>query len=33
MNTAASPESYRYCILRVSVRTGRNFSPARNVLS
>src|SRR6188474_821576 len=33
MKTAASPESKRYCILRDSVRTGRNFSPARNVLS
>src|SRR5918992_5524428 len=33
MKTATPPDSYRYCILRVSVRTGRNFSPARKVLS
>src|SRR3954454_19983263 len=33
MKTAASPESYRYCIFFDSVRTGRNFSPARKVLS
>src|SRR5918996_5402684 len=33
MKTAESPLSKRNCILRVSVRTGRNFSPALNVLS
>src|SRR3954453_14307322 len=33
MKTAASPESYRYCIFFDSVRTGRNFSPALKVLS
>src|SRR5205085_12202946 len=27
------PSRYRNCIRRVSVRTGRNFSPARNVRS
>src|SRR5438874_281023 len=33
MKCASEPSEYRNCILRASVRTGRNFSPARNVLS
>src|SRR5919199_5072999 len=33
MKCASLPSEYRNCILRVSVRTGRNFSPARKVLS
>src|SRR5919112_519825 len=33
MKCASAPSAYRNCILRASVRTGRNFSPARNVLS
>src|SRR5215204_3982193 len=33
MKWASVPSAYRNCILRASVRTGRNFSPARNVLS
>src|SRR5919198_476054 len=33
MKWASEPSEYRNCILRDSVRTGRNFSPARNVLS
>src|SRR4051794_35169768 len=30
---AALPSEYRNCILRTSLRTARNFSPARKVLS
>src|SRR5918999_462580 len=33
MKWASLPSAYRNCMRRVSVRTGRNFSPARNVLS
>src|SRR5919202_1755764 len=33
MKCASDPSEYRYWSLRVSVRTGRNFSPARKVLS
>src|SRR5215203_5633077 len=33
MKWASVPSAYRYCILRASVRTGRNFSPARKVRS
>src|SRR5437764_2621376 len=33
MKCASEPSAYRNCILRVSVRIGRNFSPARKVLS
>src|SRR5690349_21146589 len=33
MKWASLPSAYRNCILRASVRTGRNFSPARNVRS
>src|SRR5918999_57073 len=33
MKWASVPSEYRKVILRDSVRTGRNFSPARNVLS
>src|SRR5438105_2567228 len=33
MKCASAPSRYRNCILRTSVRTGRNFSPARNVRS
>src|SRR5918912_984675 len=33
MKWASVPSAYRNCILRASVRTGRNFSPARNVRS
>src|SRR4029450_1068912 len=33
MKWASVPSAYRKVILRDSVRTGRNFSPARNVLS
>src|SRR5215213_2994034 len=33
MKCASVPSAYRNCILRASVRTGRNFSPARNVRS
>src|SRR5215216_5793776 len=33
MKCASVPSEYRNCILRASVRTGRNFSPARNVRS
>src|ERR687894_171663 len=33
MKCALVPSAYRNCILRASVRTGRNFSPARKVRS
>ncbi len=33
MKCASVPSEYRNCILRASVRTARNFSPARKVLS
>ena len=33
MKWASVPSAYRNCILRASVLTGRNFSPARNVRS
>src|SRR5215210_7042640 len=33
MKCASAPSAYRNCILRASVRTGRNFSPARKVRS
>src|SRR5215204_6252688 len=33
MKCASVPSEYRNCILRASVRTDRNFSPARNVRS
>src|SRR5947209_9194735 len=33
MKWASEPSRYRNCIRRTSVRTGRNFSPARNVRS
>src|SRR4051794_26222235 len=33
MKCASVPSEYRNCILRDSVRTARNFSPARKVLS
>src|ERR687898_710370 len=33
MKCASVPSEYRKVIFRDSVRTGRNFSPARNVLS
>src|SRR3954471_15865521 len=33
MKCASVPSEYRKVILRASVRTGRNFSPARKVLS
>ncbi len=33
MKWASLPSAYRNCILRDSVRTARNFSPARNVRS
>src|SRR3712207_3009413 len=33
MKWASVPSPYRNCILRASVRTARNFSPARNVRS
>src|SRR4051794_22527717 len=33
MKCASVPSEYRNCILRASVRTARNFSPARNVRS
>src|SRR5918912_184736 len=33
MKWASAPSEWRNCILRVSVRTGRNLSPARKVLS
>ena len=33
MKWASVPSEYRKVILRDSVRTGRNFSPARKVLS
>ena len=33
MKCASVPSAYRNCILRASVRTGRNFSPALNVRS
>src|SRR3954469_14997803 len=33
MKCASVPSEYRKVILRDSVRTGRNFSPARKVLS
>src|SRR5947209_3564455 len=33
MKCASLPSRYRYCMRRTSVRTGRNFSPARNVRS
>src|SRR5215218_5966261 len=33
MKCASVPSAYRNCILRASVLTGRNFSPARNVRS
>src|SRR5918996_3577150 len=33
MKWASLPSAYKNVILRDSVRTGRNFSPARNVLS
>src|SRR5215831_20185214 len=33
MKCASEPSAYRNCILRASVRTLRNFSPARNVRS
>src|SRR3954451_21251020 len=33
MKCASVPSAYRNCILRASVRTARNFSPARNVRS
>src|SRR4051794_27998641 len=33
MKWASAPSVYRNCIRRVSVRTGRNFSPALKVLS
>src|SRR5215210_5412246 len=33
MKCASAPSAYRNCILRASVLTGRNFSPARNVRS
>src|SRR4051812_9323835 len=33
MKWASVPSAYRNCILRASVRTARNFSPARNVRS
>src|SRR3954468_13044276 len=33
MKCASEPSAYRYWSLRVSVRTGLNFSPARKVLS
>src|ERR671935_2709674 len=33
MKWASEPSAYRNCILRASVWTGRNFSPARNVRS
>ena len=33
MKCASVPSAYRNCILRASVRTERNFSPALNVLS
>src|SRR5918996_4445603 len=33
MKWASVPSAYRNCILRASVRTGRNFSPALKVRS
>src|ERR1700758_2582022 len=33
MKCASAPSLYRYCMFRTSVRTSRNFSPARNVRS
>ena len=33
MKCASVPSAYRNCIVRDSVRTERNFSPARNVRS
>src|SRR5881392_2369155 len=33
MKCASVPSAYRNCILRTSVRTARNFSPARKVRS
>ena len=33
MKWASDPSWYRYCMRRTSVRTERNFSPARNVRS
>ena len=33
MKWASEPSAYRNVILRASVRTARNFSPARKVLS
>src|SRR5207248_10991797 len=33
MKWASLPSWYRYCMRRFSVRTGRNFSPARKVRS
>src|ERR687895_2480204 len=33
MKCASVPSAYRNCIRRASVRTWRNFSPARNVRS
>src|ERR671932_2516019 len=33
MKCASVPSAYRNCIFRASVRTARNFSPARNVRS
>src|ERR1700730_12301755 len=33
MKCASAPSRYRNCIRRTSVRTGRNFSPARKVRS
>ena len=33
MKCASLPSAYRNCILRASVRTERNFSPALNVRS
>ena len=33
MKWASAPSAYRNCMLLASVRTGRNFSPARNVRS
>src|SRR6185312_14139641 len=33
MKWASVPSAYRNCTLRASVRTARNFSPARKVLS
>src|SRR3954464_2252513 len=33
MKWASVPSAYRNCILRASVRTARNFSPARKVRS